>query len=195
MKLPILHKVLGIALACLVLATGARAGGTLDAAKSAIYFVSVKNSTVAEVHHFNGISGSIGNAGEVKVEVPLDGVETLIPIRNERMREMLFETASYPTASLTAVVDPTSLRALPRGAQLLVDLTFTLSLHGASRELQVPVSVTRLENGIEVTTLAPLVIRAEDFGLNGGIARLQEVAKLKSISTAVPVTARLVFGF
>ena len=181
--------------AMLLLASGISiAGGNLDAAQSSIYFISTKNAAVAEVHHFRELSGSLDDTGQVELSIALDSVETLIPIRNERMRDMLFQTLDFPTATLMAKVDPAALASLKPGERMALDVAFTLSLHGRSREMQVGVSVTRLEGGIEVTTLAPLVVNAADFDLTGGIAKLQEVAALNSISTAVPVSARLVFA-
>jgi hypothetical protein len=41
--------------------------------------------------------------------------------------------------------------------------------------------------------LQPLIINAGGFALVEGVERLREVAGLHSISTAVPVTASLVF--
>ena len=156
--------------------------------------MTVKNASVAELHHFKSITGSVSDEGAAQVVIDLDSVETLIPIRNERMREMLFETLEFPSATLTARVDPKTIGSLQSGERMALDVGFKLSLHGISRDMQVGVSVTRLEGGLEVTTLAPLIINAADFDLTGGIRRLQEVASLSSISTAVPVSARLVFA-
>jgi hypothetical protein len=44
-----------------------------------------------------------------------------------------------------------------------------------------------------VVTLAPLVLNAEDFGLAAGIEALRQLAGLKNISLAVPVSAVLIF--
>ena len=44
-----------------------------------------------------------------------------------------------------------------------------------------------------MATSEPIIVNAADFELGAGIAKLQELAGLDSISTAVPVSARLVF--
>jgi hypothetical protein len=36
--------------------------------------------------------------------IDLDSVETLVPIRNQRMRELFFETVRFPAATLSAMV-------------------------------------------------------------------------------------------
>lgn len=177
---------LGIALPTL-------AASELVAEKSDIRFVSVKNASVAEVHYFKSLSGGI-DEGVVNVTIPLVDVETLIKIRNERMRKLLFETDLYPRATLTGQVDMEKVMALKSGEYAQMDVSFTLDLHGSSKQLSSAVEVARLGDEIHVTTLQPLVLNVGDFKLTEGVERLREVAGLSNISTAVPVTARLVFS-
>ena len=40
-------------------------------------------------------------------------METLIEVRNDRMREMLFETVKFPAATVSATVAPTCLLPWP----------------------------------------------------------------------------------
>ncbi len=180
--------------ALLTLCAGfAQADMALVGKKSDIRFISVKNAAVAEVHHFKSLSGAI--AGDtVTVKIPLVDVETLIPIRNERMQKMLFETDLFPTATLTANVDMKAVRKLDVGEYEQMDVTFTLDLHGSSKQYTAPVTVARLGEEIHVSTVQPLVVQARDFELTAGVERLREVAGLTNIATAVPVTAQLVFS-
>ncbi len=183
------------ALFSLLSATGAAwAQWELDAAKSAVNFVSIKNDAVAEIHSFPGLLGYVSAQGNVQLGIDLGSVETLVPIRNERMREMLFETARFPSATISATVDPEIIAAVAEGGTMMTDLTFTLALHGAEKQLSVPVALVGESGGsIQVFTTRPVIISAADFGLDTGIAALQQVAGLKAISTAVPVTVHLVF--
>ena len=191
-KSPIL-RTLGCLALGLVIALPSQAASELVADKSDIRFVSVKNASVGEVHYFKSLSGGI-DEGEVTVTIPLVDVETLIPIRNERMRKMLFETDLYPRATLTGRVDMDKVMALKSGEYAQMDVNFTLDLHGSSKELSSAVEVARLGDEIHVSTLQPLVLNVADFKLTEGVERLREVAGLSNISTAVPVTARLVFS-
>ena len=101
----------GLALACV--ATTARAEWVLDNDASRLSFVSTKAGSVAEVHRFTSLRGGIDRRGNVAVAIFLQSVDTLIPIRDERMRELLFETATFPAArNLTAVIDPAVVAAL-----------------------------------------------------------------------------------
>lgn len=166
----------------------------LDTDRSALNFVSIKNNSIAETHVFNSMVGFVGEDGRVQLAIDLDSVETLIPIRNERMRELLFQTALFPTANVTAQVAPEVLAAIAEGGFVTTDITVTLSLHGAERELSVPVMVNGEEDGLlRVFTRRPVIVGAADFGLEGGVTALREIAGLNSISTAVPVTLHLVF--
>ena len=180
--------------ALLVGAAAASAQWELDGARSSVNFISVKNDSVAELHHFGSLQGSLGKDGNARLTISLDSVETLIPIRNERMREMLFETVTFPTATVSATVAPELVASLAGGAAVDTDLTFTLALHGVEKSFTVPVVVTAEKSGgLQVFTPAPVIVNAADFGLQAGVAALQSVASLKAISTAVPVSVHLVF--
>jgi hypothetical protein len=162
-------------------------------AKSDIRFISVKNASVAEVHYFRSLSGSI-EGGSVSVEIPLVDVETMIPIRNERMQKLLFETDLYPRATLKGNVDMDKVMALENGDYAVMDVTLSLDLHGNTHSIDAAVNVARLGDEIHVSTIQPLVLSAADFELTGGIEKLREVAGLQNIATQVPVTAHLVFS-
>ena len=184
-----------LAAGLLLLAQQVSAAGVLLPDKSAIRFVSVKNAAVAEVHHFTGITGWIDDEGRAMVNIPLVSVETMIPVRNERMRELFFETASFPAATIEADIDIKAVAALASGEYTTMQVLFELNLHGQHRMLEAAVTVARLGNEVHVDTVQPLVINVSSFKLVDGVERLREVAGLNNIATAVPVTASLVFSF
>ena len=166
----------------------------IDNEKSSVNFVSIKNDSKAEIHSFSSLVGYIGAEGNVQLSIDLNSVETLVPIRNERMREMFFEVVKFPTAKITAQVEPVILAEAAKGGVVSADLPVTLSLHGYEQTLTVPVVVMGEEDGrMRVFTARPVIISAADFGLEGGVTALREIAGLKSISSAVPVTLQLVF--
>ncbi len=173
----------------------AAAGGwTLAATDSRLAFVSIKNDAVGEVHRFPALGGTVDASGRLALEIALDAVETGVPIRNERMRTMLFDTAAHPTAKVSAQVDAAAVRALPVGASLSVATPVTLSLHGLSGELPGEFRITHVSaQQWRVSTEAPLIVNAATFGLGEGVEALRNLAKLQAISAAVPVTASLLF--
>jgi polyisoprenoid-binding protein YceI len=166
----------------------------LDNTKSAVNFVSIKNDSVGEVHTFTSLAGFIGAAGNVQMTINLDSVETQIAIRNERMRELLFETVKFPSAQLSAKVEPAVLAEASKGGVITAEVPVTLSLHGKDKTLTVSVVVVGGADGsMRVFTPRPVLVNAADFGLESGVTALQQVAGLKAISLAVPVTLQLLF--
>ncbi len=147
---------------------------------------------MAEVHRFGTLTGSLGDDGAFRVTVSLDSVDTGIPIRDERMREMLFDTARFPEATVTARVDLAPLRALGPGEQADLATEAELDIHGATVNLTINATVARLDGDtLLVTSSEPLVVNAGQLGLAAGVNRLREIAGLSAISPAVPVTFRL----
>jgi polyisoprenoid-binding protein YceI len=127
------------------------------------------------------------------VTVELASVNTLIPIRNERMQAMLFETNLFPEATIEATIDLDTLAAMPAGGSETMQLNFSLSLRDISRSYTADVMITRLDEALVATTLKPIVVTADDFGLQTGVEALREVAGLPSISRAVPVSFTVLF--
>jgi polyisoprenoid-binding protein YceI len=183
-----------IALLLVCLSPSAFAQWELQEGDSNINFVSVKKSTVGEVHNFSRLNGSINDAGEVMVNIDLSSVETNIDIRNERMKAILFETTDFLEAKISGSVNVDKLSELNAGDTYIESVKLNLSLHGVSREITSDVQVTKLSGErLLVTSLKPLIVSADDYGLAEGIDMLRTVAKLPSISTAVPVTYNFVF--
>ena len=47
------------------------------------------------------------------------------------------------------------------------------------------------DQGVSATTAQPILLTAAEFGLEGGVAALQEIAGLNAISRVIPVTVAL----
>lgn len=172
----------------------AAANWTLDTDASRIAFASIKAGELIETHFFPGLTGDISESGDALISIPLDQVETKIDQRNERMREMFFNTAQFPTATLTAKVDPQAYADLPVGGRTQAEIEGTLSLHGVDAVVYADTFVTRIAlTRIEVASAEPVVIYVADHGLEAGLEALRDVAALPSITGASPVTFTLVF--
>ncbi len=169
------------------------AAKNLNSDKSTIHFVSVKKSSIGEVHQFKTFSGKI-ESGNIEVEIALDSVETQIPIRNQRMRELLFETVKFPNAIIKTQVDAQQLSSLKPGSRLSASVELKVSLHGHVVEVPAELLIIKLSaNQVLVSSASPVVINVKDFGLEKGVDALREVAGLPSISTSIPATFNLVF--
>ncbi len=158
---------------------------------SRIGFVSIKNNSIGENNVFKRVSGSISERGRVSVSVDLSSVETGIGIRNERLQKMLFEVANFPTATIEAVLSDSQVAALQAGGDQTESLSVNISLHGRTVSKTAHVSVSASGGDVRVTTTQPIVITAQEFGLEAGVAALQQIAGLNAISRSIPVTVDL----
>ena len=158
---------------------------------SRIGFVSIKNNRIGENNAFERVSGSISESGQVAVSVDLSSVETGIGIRNERLQKMLFEVASFPTASIDAALSDGQIAALRAGGARVESVSVNISLHGKTVSKTANVSVSSSGGDVRVTTTQPIVITAQEFGLESGVAALQQIAGLNAISRSIPVTVDL----
>ncbi len=180
--------------ATLFLAFPAAAQWALSPDESRIGFISVKAGDFPESHYFREMQGTVSQAGVAEISISLDSVETNIDIRNERMREFLFETDTYPTATITAAIDLDALNMMDIGARKSVDFSGELTLHGASAPVKTTLTLTRIaEARVLVETTDPVILYADQFELSAGIQKLMELASLPSITPAVPVEVSLVF--
>ena len=176
-----------------IISAAASAQWTLNNEASTLSFVTVKADHVAEVHTFDELSGAIQEDGQVLIEIALASVNTLVPIRNERMQSMLFETDLFPRGSITAQINTDQLANMALGSSETMGVDFSLELHNQTQTYNATVLVSRQENGLMATTLKPIVVNAGSFDLVSGVESLREVAGLPSISRAVPVSFTVVF--
>ena len=174
-------------------ATGAK--WQIDNANSTLNFVTVKAADVAETHRFGQLSGGVtpGStpeaSAEVNITVHLASVDTNIPIRDERMREHLFETGKFPLAKVHGHVQFAKYLALPTGDSVQDSLKLMLDLHGERIPITAEVLVSRLgSDRVMVMSNRPVIVNASQVGLVAGIEKLRELAGLPSISKAVPVS-------
>jgi len=182
-------------LTALLLATPlwAQAAWQLSEEQSSLHYVSIKNAATAEINAFGKLSGAI-EARESRVVIDLSSVETGIDIRDERMREMFFETGDFGEAVVTVALGEDDLADLSVGELRRETTDLSLTLHGETQEMQAEIQVARLNDAtLVISSVYPVIVSAEDFGLGQGVEALREVAGLDSISSAVPVSFNLVF--
>ena len=161
---------------------------------SRISFISTKNACKSESHTFRKLSGELSDEGQAVLKIDLSSVDTKIPIRDKRMQDSLFEIVKFPTAEISVEIKPEQFQALPAEQTLVISTLASLSLHGASKEIEASLSVSKLKSGdIVVQDAEPVVVSLTDFGLLQGLEKLREIAKLKSIDNTVPVSLNLIY--
>lgn len=173
----------------------ARANWQLVSELSNVNFVSIKQEHIAEAHYFKALSGYINNQNELRVTIDLSSVETNISIRNERMQTMLFDVANNRYATLTADVGD-ALRDLNKSANaaVLINQAATLELNGKTNDISFQLLLSKTaRDGMVASIAQPALINAASYGLNDGVAALQKIAGLNSITKTVPVNGSLVF--
>lgn len=174
--------------------TECAADWAIDKGQSKISFISIKQNEIAEVHSFKDFTGTVSREGKVNITIALNSVETNIDIRNERMKKFLFETLTAPDAVLNADIDIKSMQSMKVGERRQENIAFSLSLHKVKAEIDTDIFLTRIaENKVLVETENPILIHADDFNMGAGVEKLRELAKLDTISPAVPVSVSLIF--
>ena len=172
----------------------ARASWVLSESNSYLNFVTTKNTNVVEAHSFTSISGAISAEGVASLVIDLNSVATNIGLRDQRMRDLLFQTSTYPTATITLTLSPATLNDLAIGASALMDISATLNLHGVNSPVAAKVMLQRLSaTRLLVRSTAPVLISAADYALTEGVEVLRQAVGIASISAAVPVDFVLVY--
>ena len=156
---------------------------------STLSFVTTKNKTISEQHSLMFKRGSLHEKRKFKARVNLNSIDTLIPIRDQRLREILFETETYPEAIITTIIP----RELNLEANQNANLSFTLDLHGMQKLFTTEVVIQTVNDKLVVTNYNPILVNAKDFGLDNAVNTLTKVAGLQSIDYEVSVDFKLTF--
>jgi len=176
-------------------AMGAQAAWELDGTASSFYYVTSKASAVSEINSFTGLSGAITDAGAASLSINLGSVATGIDIRDERMRDIVFQVAQHVEATVSVPVDASALTALAVGDSMTGTYTATVSLHGINQEMSAELKVVKLgEDSIQVSTVRPLIVGAGAFGLIEEVEQLRTIANLTSINPNIVVNFTLVYA-
>lgn len=161
---------------------------------SRFYMQTAKANAVIETHRFAGLEGGVTREGDALVKIDLTSVASGIDVRDVRMRFLLFETFRFPQAEITAKLDMDKLKEVVAKTRIAYPLKFKLNLHGHVQEIEAPVTVTRIgDKAVSVASAMPIVVKADQFGLAEGVAKLSEAVGGTPIVTAASFTFDLVF--
>lgn len=168
----------------------------LDPTVSHLGFVTTKNQNNVESHSFGTLSGSVTEDGVANLTINLDSVETGIDIRNQRLRELLFNTGATPNATVAIELGDHlgQVLGLSAGEVLSLEVPADVQISGVTRELNTSLRVQNLGGQrFLVSSAQPMIITADQFELANGVEALRSIAGLDSISIAVPVDFALFF--
>ncbi len=176
-------------LSSLLVAMNCQAAWTLDPAQSTLRFVSVKNEVVAETHRLSNITGQWAADGKVAVTIPVATLDTMIPIRNERMLQYLFAQPQFPTITATTTIKPADIDKLSVGSTQIIKTDLQVTIKDISQTLSAEIAVSKTsDKHLVVHTVSPVLVNALNFKLDTGINQLKDIAKLQRIDLIVPVT-------
>ena len=133
-----------------------------------------------------------------KLSVDLMAFDSGIPLRNERVQKILFETSGvgWDTAELTIAKLPDDAVAALRekGKALHVTVDGELKMHGKTSKVSAAVDATTAPDGsISVRSSAPFEVKVSELGLTDNLKRLSSLCMHDSIEDAVKVELALVF--
>jgi polyisoprenoid-binding protein YceI len=166
-----------------LLAAAILAAGTASAAryeivpggKNRVTFVSKATMETFD-GHTDRVRGTVefdpadlADSARVHVEVDLASLDTGIELRNRHMRQNHLETDKYPQAIFEGgtILEP-SAKSLDPGQAVTFALAGSLTVHGVTRPVDVPVRVSREsvdgKDELHMTTSFPLSL--EDYGID-----------------------------
>ncbi|PCJ44199.1 MAG: hypothetical protein COA81_02395 [Alphaproteobacteria bacterium] len=190
-----ISKIISFCIIFLFSITTAHADWVLDQEKSNLSYGSIKKNSIGESNHFQHLEGRITAGGDITLLIDLSSVETWVDIRNARMKEFLFQVTDFPVASLKGQIDMAKFKKLEVGRQMSIDVAFDFDLHGQTQVIESEITVLRLsEKTVVVVPDGIIFLDAEKFNLLSGLKKLKELAKLPSISSAIPVVFHLTFN-
>jgi polyisoprenoid-binding protein YceI len=191
---------LAILLSSALLARPAFAEWRVNNQDSEFYFVTTKagaagTAAVQEVQTFKTINGKVDDRGNIEINVDLGSVDTGIPIRDQRIKEMLFNVAANPKATFTGKTDIAAIKTLASGVSKNVDLTGHIILCGQTKPISAKLRVIKLtDHQLRVETRLPLIINAADFGIQAGVEALRMVMGLNVLPSSAPVSFSVVLN-
>ena len=186
-----MKKILFIAL--LMLSQSVLAEWVLDNKASTLDFTTTKNDSKTEVQTFKVMQGQIKGEAAV-ITVDLSSVDTGIEIRDQRIQELLFNVIKFPSATASINIKESDVNSIKTGQIKTMYVDAVIDLHGVKQTVPVQVQVVALEkNSRLVISRHPVIINLTNFNLLDGVNALRDIAKLKSINAAVPVTFSLLF--
>lgn len=180
----------GLALSSL-LAVNAHAGWNLNEGAD-VTFLSTKiftdQRTVTEQSSFAEVTGSVSDGGKLMLSIDLGSVDTGIGIRDQRLRDWVFENKRHQQAEISGQIDMSAVTALQSGESIRVKQALVLNIKDTVVPMSADLQLQRTATGdIQVATLSPLVLDTAKMAMTGGVEQLVEVMGLAVIVTQVPV--------
>ncbi|ACA88240.1 YceI family protein [Shewanella woodyi] len=173
--------------------TQASAQWTLDSNSAALNFLSTKvlinKQSITEVSGFNTLSGTVSDDGEFMLMVQLESVNTQVPIRDQRLRDWVFQVEKYSRVEISGQISKLELKDLAIGKPKGITQALILKTHGKVLTLKAELQLVKSADGaLHVSTLTPILLDIKQLDMNLGVEKLIEVMGLASINQQIPIT-------
>jgi hypothetical protein len=157
------------------------------------------NPVVGVMHLSDGAMTLSSPTPSARLSIDIDSLDTGVPIRNERVRKIFFETSGVGWDTIEVSVPAirpdllATLRTKRRVEQAKVDAT--LQIHGRKVMTVLTVDASYADDGrLTVKTSSPIQVKISDFALTDNLHRLSAICMHDSIDDLVAVDATLVFS-
>ncbi|MCL9779981.1 YceI family protein [Vibrio sp. S4M6] len=159
----------------------------LDPKLSSINFATIKKQYIVESATINQLAGTLDDKGTFQITVDLNSVQTGVPIRDTRLKEMFFETAKYPSVQIAGNINLTK---SPKQLSVPAKVTW----FGKTLPIDFPVVIVDGDDYVMASSYSPVIINAASFGIPAeNLAKLSNAVGGIKISNQVPLNFVLVF--
>lgn len=160
---------------------------------NAITFLTTKvnqeNASITEQSSFQNSQARLDESGNFILEIDLNSVQTNVEIRDERLRDWVFQTDKFAQAKVSATLDVKALEQLAVGEVLKLQQPLVLDVHGEQVDLQADLAIQKVaDDKLMVSTLSPVIVDTSALDMKDGVAELVKVMALSSIVQQVPVS-------
>lgn len=147
---------------------------------------------ITETMRFKSFKGGLSSQGKIELTIDLSSVDTGISIRDERLQTMFWNVATHPTVNFSGQLSSEEMKKISAGKEsIVVMVEGQLTMAGQTKPIKTQLQVTPTNHKLYVSTRQPIVINANDFGLNAGVEALRAIMGLNYLSTSAPVTLSL----
>lgn len=160
---------------------------------NAITFLTTKvnqeNASITEQSSFQNSQARLDESGNFILEIDLNSVQTNVEIRDERLRDWVFQTDKFAQAKVSATLEMKALEQLAVGEVLKLQQPLVLDVHGEQVDLQADLAIQKVaDDKLMVSTLSPVIVDTSAVNMKDGVAELVKVMALSSIVQQVPVS-------
>lgn len=163
----------------------------IDESISTVNFATIKKQYVVESALISQVSGQVSESGLLTASVPLNKINTGIPIRNDRLNQLFFNSTAFPNIEVKSNIPAEFLSAESIIKQ--TTLPVSLTIMGNTKTVDITLNVVKSGDIVAVSSARPVIIRASEFGIPA--ANLRQLAATVgglAISDTVPVGISLV---